>query len=212
MSTVIQTEGFGVRVARGDIPSALVQRLQSSSASRIAIDIETSGLNFRDDKIGAIQVFDGQTVYVVRPPFSLKLLAETVSNENVVKIFHHAMFDLRFLAYKFGFVPKNIRCTKIAAKIVLDDLDRVSLTDIVHYYLGRELSKGQQTSNWMEAALTPDQLLYAARDVIYLPRILNLLMRDAARKRRQALVISSFKYIPTRVQLDISGQGDVFTY
>lgn len=205
-------DGFVVRVVRGDVPVELARHLSVESSPRIAIDIETTGLNFRSDKIGSIQVFDGQTVYIVRPPFDARVLADIVASDRVVKIFHHAMFDLRFLAHQLNFRPKNIRCTKIAAKIVLRDLEKFSLVDIVEHYLGQQLNKGQQTSNWMQDALSEDQVLYAIRDVIYLPKIMGMLLRDSLEKKVRPLINASFEYIPTRVRLDILGAGDVFTY
>lgn len=205
-------DGFSVRVVRGDVPVELAERLGKESSPRVAIDIETSGLNFRADRIGSIQVFDGQVVYIVRPPFNARVLSEIVANDRVVKIFHHAMFDLRFLAYQLNFRPRNIRCTKIAAKIVLRDLQKFSLVDIVEHYLGQQLDKGQQTSNWMQDVLSQDQVLYAIKDVIYLPKIMGMLLRDALPKKVRPLVNASFEYIPARVQLDILDAGDVFTY
>lgn len=205
-------DGFSVKVVRGDVPEDLLRRLGEIDAPEVSIDIETTGLDFRSDKIGSIQVFDGQTVYIVRPPFAARILAEIVGSERVVKIFHHAMFDLRFLVYQMKFRPKNIRCTKIAAKIVLRDLPKYSLVDVVAHYLGRQLDKGQQISNWMADALSDDQVLYAVRDVVFLPKIMKMLMRDSLAKKVRPLVGASFGYIPTRVALDIDGAGDVFTY
>jgi len=207
--------GFRVVFSSGDLPRHVADELIAKENGNVGIDIETSGLNFRNDKIGSIQVFDGvDAVYIIRPPFKTVVpnLNAVIESEKTRKIFHHAMFDLRFLAFQLEVKPKNIQCTKIAAKIVIPDLEKSSLVNIIQRYLGLSLDKGQQQSNWMEDALTPDQVLYAVKDVIYLPRIRNLLMKEAGEKRCRSLVLKSFEYIPTRVALDISGQGDVFIY
>jgi ribonuclease D len=84
-----------------------------------ALDIETSGLDWRSQRIGLCQVYvpGFQPVLIktkkgIAPPHLLKLLADN----SVQKIFHHAMFDLRFLAYHWLAVTDNVVCTKIASK------------------------------------------------------------------------------------------------
>lgn len=207
--------GIDVRLIKGDLPRSFVSGLVNEGSSNVSIDIETSGLDFKSDRIGSIQVYDGRdTIFVVRPPFKLDTpnLKKLISSEEVIKIFHHAMFDLRFLQNHLGISAKNVQCTKIAAKIVLPELGRHSLVELLNYYFAFQLNKGQQQSNWLRSTLTSDQVLYAARDVVYLPRLRNLLMRDSLKVRRKGLVVRSFLYIPTRVELDLIDVSDVFVY
>lgn len=203
-----------VETVSGDLMPDVVARVKARARPRIAVDIETSGLDFRIDEIGSIQVFDGQsTVSIIRPPFSsLENLKGLFRDKEVLKIFHHAMFDLRFLRFKFGITSSNIACTKIAAKIAVSEDKNTSLRYLLNKYLGVEIDKSLQTSNWLSEVLSDDQIGYAIRDVYFLPKLLHVLTRDARQRKRGRLVIASFDYIPERVELDVQGIGDVFVY
>ena len=61
-----------------------------------------------------------------------------------------------------------MKCTKIAAKLVRTFTDRHGLRDLCRELVGVEISKQQQTSDWGAADLTPEQISYAASDVLYL--------------------------------------------
>ena len=60
--------------------------------------------------------------------------------------------------------------------------------------------------------LTPAQIRYAARDVLYLPGLLETLRQRLMAADRWGLAAGSFAYLPTRVELDLLGCGDVFQY
>ncbi|WP_295961663.1 hypothetical protein [uncultured Xanthomonas sp.] len=197
---------YKVEMCTGDLP------LGSSFEDFVAVDIETSGLNFRVDKIGLIQVFDGNIVYIVRPPFSAAgRLAGLIEDASIKKIFHHAMFDLRFICSNFVVSPKNISCTKIAAKIVDRNIEKHSLYLLLNKYLGISLDKRLQVSDWLSGDFSQAQIEYAARDTIHLRNLLCKIMESASQKDILD-ISSSFDYIPTRVSLDISEIGDVFSY
>jgi ribonuclease D len=201
-----------VLVAEGDLsPDFLASATLSST---FAIDIETTGLDYLKSDIGSIQVYNGDdTVCIIRPPYSSpRLLGRILADESIRKIFHHALFDLRFLKHRLGLEARNISCTKIAAKIVSPDQEKHSLASLVKTRLNVELNKSYQTSNWMRESFSSDQLQYAVNDVIYLPKLLDVLLQEAVRKGVSDLVTRSFEYIPVRVDLDLSKVGDVFVY
>src|SRR3546814_19218196 len=63
---------------------------------------------------------------------------------------------------------KPVYCTKIASKLVRTYTDRHGLKDLGRELLGVDLSKQQQSSDWGAAELSPEQLAYAASDVLHL--------------------------------------------
>src|SRR5579863_2672292 len=85
----------------------------------VAWDIETSGLDWKTDRIATCQLYipDG-SVAIVRIQSTPLLLKSLLLNSAVKKIFHHALFDLKFMARSWEIVPQHIACTKIAAKIL----------------------------------------------------------------------------------------------
>lgn len=186
------------------------------AADRVAWDIETSGLNWREDRIGTCQVAVGLEIAVVQlvgldPPPRLSALLEA---PGVCKIFHHAPFDLRFMAYKWNVQPANVACTKVASKILEPHLSSSdhSLKSVLMRHLGVSISKEQQLSDWMAPDLVSEQIRYAATDVEYLERLFDTVFEKAVKAGCSDLLDQSFQYLPTRVELDLREIGDVFSY
>ena len=95
-------------------------------------------------------------------------LKRLLADESVLKIFHFARFDMAVLKHSFGVMPQPVYCTKIASRLARTFTDRHGLKDLVQELLGIELSKQQQSSDWGADQLTPEQLKYAASDVLHL--------------------------------------------
>ena len=181
----------------------------------VAWDIETSGLDWSKERIATCQLYRPRGIAaLVRihdgvPPN----LARLLGTPKVKKVFHHATFDLRFLAFHWGCEIKNVACTKIASKILtIDPQSSHKLQDLLSLHLGVDIPKGFAKSNWFSSELSTDQLSYAFDDVLFLPRLLATLKRDLKAANKWKLALASFHYLPTRVQLDIQRSGDVFTY
>jgi len=186
-----------------------------AAAPLLACDIETSGLDWRTDRIATVQIYaPGLPIAIVRangqPP---RRLLELLSDARVPKIFHHAMFDLRFIAHHWNTIAANVRCTKIAAKLLHpNDPRSQSLQPLIETYLGIAVDKSAQMSNWEAKRLTRKQLRYAASDVVYLPNLLSVLREELVKRELWQLAERCFDHIPTRVELEVGGFGDVFTY
>lgn len=201
-----------VSIHIGDLPTPVVE--SARRVGLVAWDIETSGLNWKEDRIGTCQIYvpDSQ-VYIVRisstPPRQLEAL---LNDANVCKVFHHAMFDLRFMVYQWSVGAQNVACTKIASKILDPSEKDHSLNSILQRHLGVSLDKGLRRSDWLIERLTQEQVKYAARDVLYLPQLLEKLQRTLMSCGRWCLAEACFTHLPVRVQLDILGCGDVFQY
>ncbi|HYC48088.1 MAG TPA: hypothetical protein VED01_21655 [Burkholderiales bacterium] len=201
-----------IALAEGDISAE--QFSAFANASQIAWDIETTGLDWKGGRIATCQLFST----VVAAPVIVRIqsgvpkrLVELLESPGPQKLFHHACFDLRFMSYAWGCKAINIACTKVASKILLD-VEKHSLDVLVGKYLGVTLAKQFATSDWTVAKLSDGQVMYAASDVIYLPALYDALRNALCGVGRWELALRSFEYIPTRVELDMQGSGDVFTY
>lgn len=185
----------------------------------VAWDIETSGLEWSEEEIGTCQLYtpDAEVVIIKvqkdntsNPPERLKAL---ISNDSVKKVFHHAMFDLRFMSYHWEVFPRNVACTKISSKLLDPRQEKDhSLQSLSKKYLNVELDKDEALSNWFSDKLREKQIRYAARDVIYLFEILDVLKEKLQERNLLSLAKACFDHIPTRVQLDIRGYDDIYTY
>jgi ribonuclease D len=115
-----------VRVLSGDLPGNLADTFALSR--RIAWDIETTGLDWRQERIGTCQLFAEAVGAVVisvgedRP----SALARLIEDSTVEKVFHHAPFDLRFMVSAWQVLPASIRDTKVASKRAVRELTSLS--------------------------------------------------------------------------------------
>ena len=121
-------------------------------------DIETSGLDWRSDRIGTCQIFAEElgAVVVSLAGETPVRLAGLLENAHVVKVFHHAPFDLRFMVHAWGARPASIRCTKVASKLLDPQAPNEvhSLQNLAERFLDVRLSKGPvRTSDWSAATL-----------------------------------------------------------
>jgi ribonuclease D len=187
-----------------------------AAADRLAWDIETSGLNWLDAKIATCQLYTPAMGVVVvqinghRPTRLRRLL----SDHRVAKVFHHAPFDLRFMVGHWDVHPANVKCTKVASKLIEPDLpaDQHSLQALVRRLLGIELDKRQRRSDWMAQELSPEQLTYAANDVKFLLPLIDELERRASSVRLADLLQRCFDHLPTRAELEARGYEDIYSY
>lgn len=179
----------------------------------VAVDTETLGLNLDRDRLCLVQLSagDGHAHLVSirdreRPaPNLTRLLADP----GVLKIFHYARFDLAMLHRRLGVMPGPVYCTKIASKLTRTFADRHGLKDLCRDLLGIEISKQQQLTDWGAADLTPDQLSYAASDVLHLHALKEKLDALLAREGRTELADSCFRFLPDRARLDLAGWNDI---
>lgn len=200
-----------VAVCDRDLPEDALHDAEESGV--VAWDIETTGLDWRTERIATCQVSVGDRVYIVTEPNTRHpVLERLLENVRVLKVFHHAMFDLRFMVHHWRATPRNIACTKVASKILRPHSDSHTLKELVKSYCGVELDKQWRFSNWRASHLSDDQLQYAANDVVFLPALLEHLRIDLEQESRWHLAEASFEYLVTRVFLDLLGCPDVFQY
>jgi len=180
--------------------------------STVAIDTETLGLNPYRDRLCLVQLSKGdgnaELVQFGKSPRAPEL-TRLLTDEGVLKIFHFGRFDMAVLKHTFGVMPQPIYCTKIASRIARTFTDRHGLKDLCRELLGIELSKQQQSSDWGAAELTPEQLNYAASDVLHLHALKERLDAMLVREGREHLARACLAFLPTRVELDLGGWADI---
>ena len=210
-STLFSHAGVTIRLHRNDLPDGL------DLGRVVAIDTETMGLNPHRDRLCLVQLSsgDGSAHLVQISPTSLggrgsdapnlkKLLADPA----ITKLFHFARFDVAVLYHALGVITAPVICTKIAAKLVRTFTDRHGLKDLCRELLGVEISKQQQTSDWGAAELSPEQLAYAASDVLHLHALWAKLEGLLKREGRLDLAEACFRFLPARGRLDLLGYED----
>jgi ribonuclease D len=192
--------------------------LSNYDVSAIAIDTETLGLDPRRDRLCVVQLSPGDgsadVIQIDRGQKRAPNLVSLLRNRKITKIFHYGRFDLAVLFHAFGVMPEPVFCTKIASRLTRTYTDRHGLKDITSELLGISLSKVQQSSDWAAEQLTPEQLDYAASDVLHLHQLREKLEMRLAREDRRAIADACFRFLPTRAKLDLMGwdETDIFAH
>jgi len=201
-----------IRLHRGDLPDL------SGYGAVVAIDTETLGLNPLRDRLCVVQLSAGDgSADVVQMPVgdtSAPNLVRLLSDPQRLKLFHYARFDLAVLFKTFGVMPQPAYCTKIASRLARTYTDRHGLKDLAKELLGVDLSKQQQSSDWGAQTLSEAQVAYAAADVLHLHALRERLDEMLAREGREELAEACFRFLPTRVRLDLGGwvEEDIFAH
>ncbi|MDE2319389.1 MAG: ribonuclease D [Rhodospirillales bacterium] len=207
----------GITLHKHDLPAGL------DFGPVVAVDTETMGLNPHRDRLCLVQLSSGDgTAHLVQIiPKSLggrggncHNLKALLANPDVTKLFHYGRFDIAALYNALGVLAAPVICTKIASKLVRTYTDRHGLKDLCKDLAGVDISKQQQTSNWGALELSPEQLTYAASDVLYLHKIWEQLSAMLARENRLDIAEAAFNFLPTRARLDLLGyvEPDIFTH
>lgn len=204
-----------VSVVTGDIPDRLVEAYRR--AGMVAWDTETSGLDPLTDELRLCQVSArgvGTTLVQIvrgRPAGLTALLADPA----VRVVMHHAPFDLLFMRVAWEVRAANVRCTKIASKLIAPQSpsSEHSLAALSARLLGLSLTKGPvRTSDWGSTALSNEQIRYAAADVDHLLDLYDVLEGGLARARLSDLYDQCCGFLPSRTEVAALGMGDVFSY
>jgi ribonuclease D len=206
-----------IHLHRHDLPDGLV------IGPVVAVDTETMGLDARRDRLCLVQLCAGDNVahlvQIVPPALGGRgadcpNLKRLLADAGTVKLMHFARFDVGILQHALAIRVAPVRCTKIAAKLVRTFTDRHGLKDLCRDLLGVDLSKQQQTSDWGAAELTPEQLAYAASDVLHLHALWAKLEGLLRREGRLELAEACFAFLPARAELDLLGweEPDIFRH
>jgi len=185
----------------------------------IAIDTETMGLKTKRDRLCLVQISTGDgNAHLVQFDNTLNYdapnLKKLLSNNDVLKIFHFARFDIAALNYYLKLDIQNIYCTKIASKLTRTYTESHGLKALCDELLSVEISKKQQSSDWGAAEISPSQIKYAAADVLYLHQLKEKLDEMLRRNGRENIFNACIKFLPIRAKLDLEGfdEVDIFAH
>jgi len=192
----------------GDLPAGLF-----AGATSVAVDSETLGLRFRRDPLCLVQISagdgDAHIVRLDRSSYNAPNLKALLTDPAVTKIFHFGRFDIGMFDLHLGVRTTPVWCTKIASKLARTYTDRHGLKDVVKELAGVDLSKAQQSSDWGADKLSPEQIAYAASDVLHLHVVKARLEAMLAREGRTELAQACFDFLPVRARLDLDGWEDI---
>ena len=199
-----------IKLHKHDLPDDL------KLGNTIAVDCEMGGLNIKRDPLCLVQISAGNSdahiIQLDRNNYKAPNLFKILEDRKVKKIFHFARADLTFISYHLKINVQNINCTKIKSKLARTYTDRHSLKDLIKEFVGIDVSKQHQTSDF-GGELSQAQLKYCANDVIYLHKINDALDKILIRENRMKLYEDTIKFVQTRVDLDLASfKEDIWSH
>ena len=192
-----------IKLHKNDLPD----EIKLGDKKSLAVDSEFSGLNVNRDKLYLVQISSGNNdahiVQLNRKNYDAPNLKKILTDKKVEKIFHYARADLAFIKKYLNINVENVNCTRTMSKLARSYSDKHGLKDLAKEFLGVELSKQYQSSDF-GGSLSEKQLKYCANDVIYLHKIHDELTKILIREKRNELYKECLKFLKIRVDLDLS--------
>lgn len=184
----------------------------------IAVDTEAMGLNNKRDRLCVVQLSDGNgdahLVQFAPNSYNAPNLCKLLTDPARTKLFHFARFDLAIMREYLGVVVAPVYCTRTASRLARTYTDKHGYKDICKELLGIDISKQQQSSDWGSPTLSPEQVEYAASDVLHLHKLRDRLNAMLTREGRMELATACFDFLPSRALLDLAGweTQDIFAH
>ena len=199
-----------IKLHKEDLPDEI------TFSDKIAIDCEFTGLNIQRDRLCLLQISSGKNdahiIQLNKDNYNAPNLKNILANENINKLFHFARADLLFIKKYLKLDIKNVNCTKIMSKIARSYSDKHGLKDLIKEFIGIDVSKQLQTSDF-GGELSEKQIKYCAQDVVYLHKIYESLKKILEREKRLELYNNTIKFINTRVELDFASfKEDIWSH
>jgi ribonuclease D len=190
--------------------SSTVDAFFASIANTPILALDTEGASFHRfvDRIYLLQLSTREKTAIIDPlpvgtPTGLGALLE---NPAVEIVFHDADYDLRLLHQDYGWQPRNIFDTRVAAQLL--GLRAFGLAALLERYFGVKLDKKHQRADWSMRPLTQGMLDYAAQDTIHLLELRDRLKDELVRAGRREWAREEFALIEgTRWNGDDSGNA-----
>ena len=132
-------------------------------------------------KLFLLQIFDGETCYLVDPLAlkNLNTLWAVFEDPAICKVVYSSSEDIQLLKLN-GCNIKNIYDLQIAAKLC--NYNANSFSDLINMMFNVVLDKSMQRSNWRPRPLNKAQQIYASNDVIWLLKLKDIFTQKALEK------------------------------
>jgi DNA polymerase I len=180
------------------------------AAPALGFDTEGTGLDPLTAKVRLVQLATGRRAYLI-DVFRLPLPAlQPVLDQAQRLVGHNLKFDLRMLMAAgirlSADIGRRMSDTMLAGQLLGAGLDgqRHRLADLAQRYLGIELDKTEQVSEW-SGELTADQLTYAARDAAVLLPLRDRLRLELERAGLNEAAGIEHRALPAMVWLEQTG-------
>jgi len=144
-----------------------------SSKTVLAVDTETQGLDFTTDKMIMFQIGDKEHQFIIDTRYvDIFPLRDVLESKRIIKIFHNAKFDYKFIKQWSGITMENVYDTMLAEMVLNCGRKGISysLASLCEKYLNIFMTKSVRNEfiGMKTQPFTDSQLEYGAKDVEYL--------------------------------------------
>ena len=160
--------------------------------SVLGVDTETEGFDFTCKKMIMFQIGDENQQFVIDTRgISIEPLREILEDNNIIKIFHNAKFDYKFIKKWADITCEGVYDTFLTELVISCGKSLgYGLKDLCKRYLNVELNKDvrNQFIGLVGQPYREDQIVYGARDVEYLCKIRELQLPTIAKYKLENVV------------------------
>lgn len=186
-----------------------IKEIEAAAPAPVGVDIETSHLLPHKGEIRLIQLSLGENKTWIFDLHALDLSALkhplTVMFRGRRKIAHNACFEAKWFASVGVDFSPPLFCSQLASQLCSAGLPgEFNLAAVARQYLGVELDKSEQKSNW-SGHLSSNQVRYAAKDAEILIPLREALVERLKNDGLIRVAQIEFEAIPAFAQMELRG-------
>ena len=180
-----------------------------STKTVLSVDTETEGFDFTCKKMIMFQIGDEEQQFVIDTRFvSIEPLRHILESKEIIKIFHNAKFDYKFIKKWSDIECEGVYCSFLVERILSCGRHiGYGLKDLCKRYLNVELNKEirNQFIGLSGQAYRDDQIVYGAKDVEYLCKIRKLQLPKIEEFKLQNVVDLENKAVLAFADIEYNG-------
>jgi DNA polymerase I-like protein with 3'-5' exonuclease and polymerase domains len=166
--------------------------LAKTKQSVFGVDTETEGLDFTKDRLIMFQIGNEHAQFIIDArQVSLEPLRNILEDKKVIKIFHNAKFDYKFIKQNTNIVCENIYDTYLVELINNCGKGlKHNLHEVCKRHLNVELDKTNRLTfvDYGDKPFTQGQIIYGAEDIEYLCKIREKQLIHTKKNKLEAVV------------------------
>ena len=212
MAAAVQAteQNLQIELCPHDLPAGIVW-----PRAEVAVDLEMDqGLDLQKNRTCLVQVGDGAgRVWLVKfdgQRWECPNLKALLTDVKITKIIHSGRMDMAFVKKDLGVLMAPVFDTKVAARLTQQEVDRSHMRQLIQHQLGIVLPKLKElsVSDWAAPTLSPEQIQYAADDVVHLHALYDGLMADLRAQGRLEHAQKCFAMMEALADLDRWGYNE----
>ena len=141
----------------------------------IGVDLEADSMYCFKEKICLIQIATAKEAFLV-DPFEIKEISpfiKVLENDDMIKVFHGADFDIRSLDRDYQALVKNLFDTEIACRFL--GIKERGLAALLKRNFSVDVDKKFQKADWSRRPFKQEMIEYSVGDVAYLTKLHDII-------------------------------------